>query len=414
MTVVNGTRAETAEQCAAQSGANPSKTPEFDQVVVLVRLPYLPQRQVSTRASIQRAVCDPGPAVSTSTQRTDTDSQQQSNGCRTPKSNGCRTPRSPSVVSKLRAYVVRAFSEFEKTPYKKRISPTAWKVAGLAVTIVLIFAALALLNGAFDRDTELVSPTSIEPSPAERPGRGFGALDTTPRLTLAPKPNEIIQKEKQSATLGYEESNTKRSKEETSTDGSEKELAVADAPVEVKESLDKPAKQKSADSTPEDQVAELDAPELEPMTSNEEPVGAEDSLAVSSTDNPPTSSGDAPADQPSTSATPLPEDVESEREGPPPTAFVDETPPSAEMQMTSQQTQNVPDTTAEPACDLSKYPRTDPSMYRYPTRYENLLSNAAKGITDESYPIARPGTSIYGWHPSTVRLQPRIEPPPIR
>lgn len=371
MTIASRSQAKTAEQTFAESGTNPNKTPESNQIVILVRLPYLPQQELSASRYIERPVSVPSRPVSNSIDQPESASKHQV--------DGCLEPSSASVVSKMRASVVRIFTEPDDKPHRKRLSPAAWKAAGLAMTIVLIFVALALLNGAVDPDVELASRALPESASAKLSGRGLESLDTSPKLILAPKSDQVSKTDKQPAKPAQQESIAVESEEAVSADGSQMEAAVIDAEVDAeKESPADPLEEKSVDSEVKEQIAAVEPPNLEPMTTDE-PVAVQDS-----------------------------------QDRQPPTASPTEASPSPEMQMTAQRTSNAPDEGRGPTPDQLTYLLTDPSTYQYPSRYENLLSNAAKGIQDESYPMSHPQTSIYGWHPSTVRLQPRIEPPPIR
>jgi hypothetical protein len=60
------------------------------------------------------------------------------------------------------------------------------------------------------------------------------------------------------------------------------------------------------------------------------------------------------------------------------------------------------------------YPTTEPATYQYPSRYEQLFAGTQQGPQTESHATSNDQSSIYGWQPNTARLQPRIEPPPIR
>jgi hypothetical protein len=66
-----------------------------------------------------------------------------------------------------------------------------------------------------------------------------------------------------------------------------------------------------------------------------------------------------------------------------------------------------PQIPAEEAWSWQNYPATEPSRYQYPSHYERVLSNALQGIHEESPSSSHQQSSIYGWQPSTVRLQPR-------
>lgn len=407
MTIVSGNQNKAAEQRAAECGSSPNNTVEFDQVVVLVRLPYLPPQQLSAPRSVERPVTVPSPTVSPEADRTD--------GARQDQTVGCEEPGSKSALSHWRACVIRLLSAAEERPEKKRISPAAWKAVGLAVTIVLIFAALALLHVGVERDADLAARAASESFPAESPSSGLETLEASPKLILAPKPDPAPTADKQPVKVAQQESIEKRSIGAASTEGSEQELAVVDATVDAQ--MHPPvesAEEMPADSRVEDQVAELETPELEPMATDDKTSPLVDSPSVSPKEKIP-SDKEAVSEEPSpTLAATSTEDAASKPVRAPSTPVVAAKPPGSEIQRADRQTRNAPADMAQPPRNSSDYPITDPSTYQYPSRYEDLLSNAAQGIEDESYPTFDSRTSIYGWHPSTVRLQPRIERPPVR
>jgi hypothetical protein len=74
--------------------------------------------------------------------------------------------------------------------------------------------------------------------------------------------------------------------------------------------------------------------------------------------------------------------------------------------------------------DLSGYPETNPTTFQYPVDYHLRLRSqtpAPAGEIDEmgtggpafNGPMAG-RAAANGWQPNTARLQPRIEPPPVR
>ncbi|TVS11574.1 MAG: hypothetical protein EA424_23630 [Planctomycetaceae bacterium] len=415
MTIASSSQAKTAEQSPAESGTNPTKNPELNQIVVLVRLPHLPQQELSAPPCVELPVSVPSPPVSSSIDQVESTSKHQV--------DGGLEPSFASVISKMRASVVRIFTEPDDKRRKKRLSPTAWKAAGLATTIVLIFVALALLNGAVDPDVELASRALPESASANHLGHGLESLDTSPKLILAPKSDQVGKTDKQPTKPAQQESIAVESEQAASADGSPMEAAVVDAKVDTKVDAKVDAKKESpadlvekesVDSDVDEQIAEVEPPKLEPMTTTDESVAVQDSLTASRSDEVPELTDGTSDQQASIFPAPTPEATASKQDRQPPTTFPTEASPSPETQMTARQTPNAPDEGMGPTPDQLIYPLTDPSTYQYPSRYENLLGNAAKGIQDEGYPMSNPQTSIYGWYPSTVRLQPRIEPPPIR
>ena len=79
---------------------------------------------------------------------------------------------------------------------------------------------------------------------------------------------------------------------------------------------------------------------------------------------------------------------------------------------------------AAPPVEPPRYPVTDPSTFQYPADYHQRLRNrgghpaaSAEQAGGEGLMLNGPatsGASAYGGYPSTARLQPRIEPPPVR
>ena len=66
------------------------------------------------------------------------------------------------------------------------------------------------------------------------------------------------------------------------------------------------------------------------------------------------------------------------------------------------------------AAPSSTYPVTDPGRFQYPAQYQEVLRSRASSrpATDNSTGSAE--RSANAWQPSTARLQPRLESPPIR
>jgi hypothetical protein len=63
--------------------------------------------------------------------------------------------------------------------------------------------------------------------------------------------------------------------------------------------------------------------------------------------------------------------------------------------------------------DSPQYPSTNPASFQYPATYHELLNGANSREVNRA--TAWPGqTDVYGQQPSTARLQPRMDAPPIR
>jgi len=81
-------------------------------------------------------------------------------------------------------------------------------------------------------------------------------------------------------------------------------------------------------------------------------------------------------------------------------------------------------TAGQPTAGQPRYPATDPGTFQYPADYHERLRSRAGGpearineASSEGPLLNAPRTSeasVYGWQPNTARLQPRIEPPPVR
>lgn len=80
--------------------------------------------------------------------------------------------------------------------------------------------------------------------------------------------------------------------------------------------------------------------------------------------------------------------------------------------------------TAAPSIEPPRYPVTDPSTFQYPADYHQRLQSGAGAAGKKAAQAygeglllngpATSGAAAYGGYPSTARLQPRLEPPPVR
>jgi hypothetical protein len=75
------------------------------------------------------------------------------------------------------------------------------------------------------------------------------------------------------------------------------------------------------------------------------------------------------------------------------------------------------------SADLYRYPDTNPTTFQYPVDYHLRLPSQtrapARGIDETgtggpAFNGPADGAAANGWQPNTARLQPRIEPPPVR
>ena len=98
--------------------------------------------------------------------------------------------------------------------------------------------------------------------------------------------------------------------------------------------------------------------------------------------------------------------------------------------VTADSTANTPLTSGPMAGDPQasvggdRYPVTNPATFQYPADYHERLGRQAQGPAPDIngagaggptyYGPTASGTRPYGWPPDTARLQPRIEPPPMR
>lgn len=69
---------------------------------------------------------------------------------------------------------------------------------------------------------------------------------------------------------------------------------------------------------------------------------------------------------------------------------------------------------AAPSPPSPNYPATDPATYQYPTSYQDLFQPAAADAHMAAGRARQDRGSVYPWQPNTARLQPQIEPPPLR
>jgi hypothetical protein len=60
------------------------------------------------------------------------------------------------------------------------------------------------------------------------------------------------------------------------------------------------------------------------------------------------------------------------------------------------------------------YPVTNPATFQYPADYHERLGFQTEASPGQPSSPRTDGSGDYGWQPSTARLQPRIDPPPIR
>jgi hypothetical protein len=94
--------------------------------------------------------------------------------------------------------------------------------------------------------------------------------------------------------------------------------------------------------------------------------------------------------------------------------------PSTDRPLTSEWPRETAATSVEPP----RYPVTDPSTFQYPADYHERLQRSAGAAGKKAAQVdgeglllngpAAGGAAAYGGYPSTARLQPRLEPPPVR
>jgi hypothetical protein len=66
------------------------------------------------------------------------------------------------------------------------------------------------------------------------------------------------------------------------------------------------------------------------------------------------------------------------------------------------------------AGEVYSYPVTNPATFQYPVDYHERLLPRAPSLGTQSVQPAPRGAGLYDRSPSTARLQPPIEPPPVR
>jgi hypothetical protein len=152
---------------------------------------------------------------------------------------------------------------------------------------------------------------------------------------------------------------------------------------------------------------EMTAPQLEPMTPREEATTPAEDVAKETAVEESTAEASS-SEQPSKASSEEQGAVENE---------IAAGEPLSEAPDTTADDQPVydPSPPSEAEVTAREYPTTQPSRYMYPSNYEQLFGTGSDPAGSRADVPANDGSgSIYDWQPSTARLQPRIDPPPIR
>lgn len=91
-----------------------------------------------------------------------------------------------------------------------------------------------------------------------------------------------------------------------------------------------------------------------------------------------------------------------------------EAPPPADADSRSPLAAGAPAGEGGVAGDVPRYPVTNPATFQYPPEYHLRLQKQTRGGASLNTGAASGGAGQDDWQPSTARLQPRIEPPPVR
>ncbi len=368
----------------AQHDSNPGKHVELRQAVVLIRLPYLPSRQQSGSRMAEHAV--PAPVVmepETGIQPKMSSENMKKHGWfykyvpeigiqpKTPLGQGSSGTAEGSKRGLLQwsSFLVSLADGSNRQLASVWAVASDWKTAGFVVIMVLMLSALLLPRGGTSPSTELATHGLAE---AQLP-----AVSKEVAMPLDPEKTE-------------------------------NSAVVSSAPSPEADGVAPPTGEQDS------QASKNEGPKLEPMTPSEEAETRQsDPVPKTPEEVPPLTRPEAEPETPSPPG--------------PATAAVETGGPAAALAPSSDgataQNDNVqppeppassPEVPAEEAWSRQNYPVTAPSTYQYPSEYERLLSSALRGLHEESHMSSDQQSSIYGWQPSTVRLQPRIEPPPIR
>jgi hypothetical protein len=367
MTVAETSRTDVAGDHASKFDARSAMNVDSDQVIVLVRLPYLPSAAGCSRNQGTQS------GVSGVRLKKDVDVP--------PSTPAARQASEPiegieSLLPRWMAGLAVVVADSRRYLAGIRVSPWIWQAVGFGVAVVLILSALLLLRGGTPSGNELavghpkgghfpVSPLSGESVGDSATIRESGSGTSVAEAAVARREQPVVEspQKKVAEKKGVEEKATEEGAGE-----------------------DKPTKQEAIeDEVIEDEAIDQAAPKPEPMA----PPELTEAVEVS-----PEAIGETATEE----VLPLTHPIAESGSG----------------AQASGEPADAPRHVAQRNPDQRHYPFTDPSTYQYPSRYEQLLINALHGVHEESHPSTNSSTSIYGWQPNTVRLQPRIEPPPIR
>ena len=360
MTTMNSLHGGEPGAPVEQHDSNPGKHVELGQVVVLIRLPYLPSKERSSSRMAEHTVSLPVAAEN------ETGIQPQP----APGRGSSRTADVPEWgLAQWSSFLVSLADGSKHHLASVWAFASDWKTAGFMVIMVLMFSALLLPRSGTSPSRELAT-------------RG-----------LAEAQLPVVSKEVDMPLDSQEAENS----------AVVSSVPPAEAVVE-----------ELPTGEPDSHASKNEGPELEPMTpSDEAETGRDDPVPEAPEEVPPSTQPEA---EPETPSPPGPATAAAET-GDPASAEAPASDGATAQNDDVEPTEppaSSPEVPAEEAWSWQNYPATLPSTYQYPSDYERSLSNAQRGFHEESHRSTDQQSSIYGWQPSTVRLQPRIEPPPIR
>jgi hypothetical protein len=373
MTIANSSPTNAARRRGAKPDADSSSHAGSDQIVVLIRLPHLSSELPAVAQVADQVIQTPLPAALPAEATIPQPPAPTVDASPAETDDGFESLSRPLVAS-----MTKLASGTTQYLTRLRIPKQAWKAGSVVLVLALILVALLSLRGGDRRR----SADSDDLAARGLPELQFPEVPP-PSLPAVPEvsPNEAPP-----------------------TEAAAKAAAV---PAEQPDKAQPSPEPASAASEPK-------VPKLEPMVPQDEPAddGDDEPAAPLETTLPLSGPGadDAAPPEPAQAAAEATgrDSVHGDSSAPAEAAATN----NVERPLESL-TGWPPDGSREDLAQRS-YPTTEPATYQYPSRYEQLFVGTPQGPQAESHATSNDQSSIYGWQPNTARLQPRIEPPPIR
>ena len=378
MTIANSSPTNAARRRGEKADADSSSQAGSDQIIVLIRLPNLSSEPSSVQHAVDKPVLAPPPAAPTAAATVPQPPVLAAADSSRETKASVESPTQPLIVS-----MTKLANGTKQYLTRMRIPKQAWKTGSVVLVLALILFALLALRGGNGRSpagsNDLAAGASPELEFPEVPPPGLPAIPGTSRHAKPPV-----------------------------------EPAARTAAVPAKQTGEVPPLPERGAPEPNAPASAPKAPQLEPMVPQDDSKEDRNGQPATPPDaalplSGPGAEATAPAEPASTAAETTSRDsVYGNSAAPADTA----TPPSAERPvegLTNWPPDGSPANSVQP-----NYPATEPSTYQYPSRYEQLFAGAPQGPDAQNQTSSNDQSSIYGWQPNTARLQPRIEPPPIR